>query len=61
MSTLTMERCAYLLGLRPNPDPELVFWRKKAQARSHEVAALTEDNARLRRELRGDEDAGADR
>ena len=40
MSALTMEQTAAMLGLRPDADPELVFWRVKALERSLEIAQL---------------------
>jgi len=40
MSALTMEQAAAMLGLRPDADPELVFWRVKALERSRRIAVL---------------------
>ena len=40
MSALTMEQTAAMLGLRPDADPELVFWRVKALERSRRIAVL---------------------
>ena len=37
---LTLHETAASLGLRPDADPELVFWRTKALERSLEIAQL---------------------
>ena len=43
-----MEQTAAMLGLRPDADPELVFWRVKALERSRRIAVLEREVANLR-------------